>query len=710
MSTTDSLTDVYVYENSQLLEQLEEMLLDSEKQGVLEKSHIDEIFRVMHTIKGSSAMMGYEGLTKLAHSMEDMFAPLRQDPNVPMDIWEPIISLVLECIDFFKDEIAKVQDGLLPDGEVESLHQRAVELLHKISGEPAAEAPAAKDEIVMPGDAAPAASLPSAQAAPPADGPLHYYKALLRFTNGCSMESVRAFAVVNSLEGRYTRIAHEPQDLNVNCDEEIVTNGFRLYLESPCRGDEIEACLSETLFLQSLEFSEVSAESLADVFGGEAPAPAPAPATEASAAPQPEKQPAPAVEAGSTKPAPAPKAESKDGGHRATTQNFLSVNVGKVDKLMALVGEIVTAESMVTKHPEIANLKIESFEKQARRLVQLTDELQDVVMSIRMVPISSTFHKMQRIVRDMSHNTGKEAELVLIGEQTEVDKNVIENLSDPLMHMIRNSMDHGLESREERIAKGKPACGRIELAARNTGGDIIITVSDDGKGLNRAKIIKKAQEKGLTAKSENDISDREAYNFILAPGFSTNDEVTEYSGRGVGMDVVCTNIEKMGGSVSIDSEPGKGMTTTLHIPLTLAIIDGMDVQVGKNHYIIPILNIRESFELSTQNLIVEPDGSENIIIRGQCYHVRRLHQLLGVPDAKENIREGILMLLENEKGGICLFVDKIVGEQKVVIKPLPGFITRLVGRLPYISGCTVLGNGSISLILDVNNLIGSAVN
>ena len=448
MSTTDSLTDVYVYENSQLLEQLEEMLLDSEKQGVLEKSHIDEIFRVMHTIKGSSAMMGYEGLTKLAHSMEDMFAPLRQDPNVPMDIWEPIISLVLECIDFFKDEIAKVQDGLLPDGEVESLHQRAVELLHKISGEPAAEAPAAKDEIVMPGDAAPAASLPSAQAAPPADGPLHYYKALLRFTNGCSMESVRAFAVVNSLEGRYTRIAHEPQDLNVNCDEEIVTNGFRLYLESPCPGDEIEACLSETLFLQSLEFSEVSAESLADVFGGEAPAPAPAPATEASAAPQPEKQPAPAVEAGSTKPAPAPKAESKDGGHRATTQNFLSVNVGKVDKLMALVGEIVTAESMVTKHPEIANLKIESFEKQARRLVQLTDELQDVVMSIRMVPISSTFHKMQRIVRDMSHNTGKEAELVLIGEQTEVDKNVIENLSDPLMHMIRNSMDHGLESRE----------------------------------------------------------------------------------------------------------------------------------------------------------------------------------------------------------------------------------------------------------------------
>jgi len=310
-------------------------------------------------------------------------------------------------------------------------------------------------------------------------------------------------------------------------------------------------------------------------------------------------------------------------------------------------------------------------------------------------------------VRDMSHKTGKDAQLVLLGEQTEVDKNVIENLSDPLMHMIRNSMDHGLEPTAERLANGKPASGPIVLEARNTGGDVIITISDDGRGLNRDSIIKKAQERGLTQKSESDISDQEAYNFIFAPGFSTNEKVTEYSGRGVGMDVVCSNIEKMGGSVSVSSVAGKGTTFTLQIPLTLAIIEGMDVRVGSEHYIIPILNIRESFELQTKDLIVAPDGTESIIIRGKCYLVRRLHQLFNVADAQVDFESGIMVLVESERGSVCLFVDQIIGEQQAVIKPLPNFIGRIMGRLPHISGCTILGNGSISLILDVNSLVSN---
>lgn len=714
MSTGDSLTEVYVYENSQLLEQLEEMLLVSEKNAVLEKAHIDEIFRVMHTIKGSSAMMGYDGLTKLSHSMEDMFAALRQNLEMPKETWELIINLVLECVDFFKNEISKVQEGLLPDGEIAPLHERAVDLLHLISGDQSAPAPAPAPAIVMPGDPAPAQASPAPQPAPVAGaGALRCFKAHLHFSNGCSMESIRAFAVVNALDGLYTRVAHEPKDLNVNCDEAIIANGFTLYVETALPGKEIEDRVSEALFLQSLEFSEMSPQEAQAVFGaGDPPASPEGDGAQADAqaggAPQPaagQDKPGPQEAAAAPKAAPGKEAPAAP---RGITQNFLSVNVGKVDKLMDLVGEIVTTESMVTKHPQVADMHIESFEKQSRRLRQLTDELQDVVMSIRMVPISSTFRKMQRIVRDMSHKTGKEAELVLLGEQTEVDKNVIENLSDPLMHMIRNCMDHGLEPVEERLAKGKPAAGTIVLEARNTGGDVIITVMDDGQGLDRAKIIKKAQERGLTQKSEAEISDREAYNFILQPGFSTNDQVTEYSGRGVGMDVVCSNVEKMGGTVSIDSEPGKSMTVTLHIPLTLAIIDGMDVQVGPEHYIIPILNIRESFELKTQDLIVEPDGSESIIIRGKCFQVRRLHRLFNVPGAKEDLRDGIMMLVDSERGSVCLFVDQIVGEQQAVIKPLPSFITRMLGRLPYISGCTILGNGGISLIMDVNSLTSNA--
>jgi len=292
MSTSDSLTDVYVYENSQLLEHLEEMLLDSEKNSVLEKAHIDEIFRVMHTIKGSSAMMGYDALMKLAHGMEDMFSPLRQNPDIPKETCENIISLVLECIDFFKGEIAKVQDGLLPDGEIGDLHERAMALMATINGEEAApKAETAPATIVMPGDPVPetAPAAAEASAAAGVEG-MQYYKALLHFTAGCAMESVRAFAVVNSLDGLYARIAHEPKDLNVNCDEAIIANGLLLYLETNCERDEIEARLGETLFLQSLEFSEVpAAEALAAM--GESPAsaaapePEPAPADPVAAAP-----------------------------------------------------------------------------------------------------------------------------------------------------------------------------------------------------------------------------------------------------------------------------------------------------------------------------------------------------------------------------------------------------------------------------------------
>lgn len=726
MSTQDSMVEVYVYENSQLLEQLEEMLIASEKGDKLTKAQIDEIFRVMHTIKGSSAMMGYDGLTKLSHGMEDMFSALRQNPETPKEAWEMIFDLVLECIDFFKGEIAKIQEGLVPDGSMDNLHQRSVDLMAIVNGSPAS-APAAQ------APAAPAATAPAAQASAPvipaapvpaaapaaqsSDSPsaLRVYRARIHFDMGCSMESVRAFAVVRALDGMFTRLVSDPADLSLNSDEYIISNGLGLYIETNEAGEDIRQKLEETMFLNSLEFNEVlEPKQIQAVFSKQSATPraaAPA-AAQASAPVQPSAvtQAPKNADAASQTSASAPEAkEAKDDAVNAgknLTQNYLSVNVHKVDKLMDLVGEIVTTESMVTQLPdESTDFDVETFDKQARRLRQLTDELQDTVMSIRMVPISSTFRKMQRIVRDMSRKMGKEAELVLLGETTEVDKNVNDNLSDPLMHMIRNSMDHGLESAEERIAKGKNPVGRITLEARNTGGDVIIIVSDDGRGLDRAKLIKKAQDKGLTAKTDAEISDREAYNFILAPGFSTKEAITEFSGRGVGMDVVSNAIEKLGGTLSIDSTPGEGMTCMLHIPLTLAIIKGMDVQVGTEHFIIPILNMKESFEPKLYEQVTEPGGLETIMIRGKSYPIKRLHNMFKIPTEVTDIKkEGIMVLVESEFGSSCLFVDKIVGEQQAVIKPIPLFISKMVGRLKNISGCTVLGNGSVSLILDVNGL------
>lgn len=382
------------------------------------------------------------------------------------------------------------------------------------------------------------------------------------------------------------------------------------------------------------------------------------------------------------------------------TQSFISVNVSKMDMLMDLVGELVIAEAMVTQNPELQGMKLDKFYKSARQLRKITSELQDTVMSIRMVPLSATFHKMNRVVRDMVRKLDKKAELEIIGEQTEVDKNIIESISDPLMHLIRNAVDHGIESAHERSVKGKSVVGKICLEAKSAGGDVLIIIQDDGGGLNKEKILRKAVERGLLEKEDSCLTDSQIYAFILQPGFSTNDTVTEFSGRGVGMDVVVKNIEKVGGTISVDSVEGKGTTMTIRIPLTLAIIDGMNVKVGDAIYTIPIIAIKESFRLKDQNLIKDTDNNEMIMIRGECHPILRLYERFQVEKAVMDLREGIMVMIEADGKGICLFADSLIGQQQVVVKALPAYIKKTKG----IAGCTLLGDGGVSLILDVAGL------
>jgi len=397
--------------------------------------------------------------------------------------------------------------------------------------------------------------------------------------------------------------------------------------------------------------------------------------------------------------------EDKKQGQKNTCsnpkQNLISVNVAKLDVLMDLIGELVVAEAMVTRNPELANLPLDNFHKAARQLRKITNELQDVVMSVRMVPLANTFQKMQRLVRDMSKKVNKEVELEVIGEETEVDKNIIEQISDPLMHLIRNAIDHGLENPEERIKSGKSQLGKLILEAKNAGGDVWITIKDDGKGLDREKIIQRAQEHGLLNKSESEMSDKEVYSLILLPGFSTKDKVTEFSGRGVGMDVVVKNIEGIRGSILIDSTPGQGTTMSIKIPLTLAIVDGMTIKVGESCYTVPITEIKESFKVKEKDVITDPEGNEMILLRGECYPILRLHQLYKIETEVTEINKGILTMVESDGKSICLFADDLLGQQQVVIKALPRFIKKIKG----IAGCTLLGDGSISLILDVTGLV-----
>lgn len=324
-------------------------------------------------------------------------------------------------------------------------------------------------------------------------------------------------------------------------------------------------------------------------------------------------------------------------------------------------------------------------------------------MSMRMMPLTNTFQKMNRTVFDMSRKLGKDIEFEMIGDTTEVDKNIIENISDPLMHLVRNSVDHGIETPQERSAAGKTEKAKVTLEAKNEGGKVWISVSDNGKGLSRKKLFKKAAENGILPdnRSESEYTDKEIFQFITFPGFSTKEKVTEFSGRGVGMDVVVKNIQKVGGVLDIDSTEGMGTTMTMKIPLTMAIIDGIVMRNGKTKFVMETAAVKEFIRVSEKQLINEPNGEEYIMIRGECYPVLRLSEKYSIEGAVTNIEDGVMLLLEYEGNKLCVLIDELIGTQEIVVKPIPSYVKKVNG----ISGCTQLGDGSIALILDVSGLM-----
>lgn len=383
------------------------------------------------------------------------------------------------------------------------------------------------------------------------------------------------------------------------------------------------------------------------------------------------------------------------------TRQDIRVDIHKLDALINLVGELVIAESMVTRHPHVAHAEIASLDKAVHLLRRVSRDLQDVIMSVRMIPLAGTFRRMTRLVRDLGWKSGKQINLRLLGEETEVDKTLIEQIADPLMHIVRNAADHGIELPRERHEAGKPEEATITIEGRHEGGEVWILISDDGRGLNRDRILAKALENGLVGEEALEWPNRYVFRLIFEPGFSTAEKVTDVSGRGVGMDVVRRNIEKLKGRVDIRSAPGHGTTIILRIPLTLAIIEGMLIRVGNARYTIPLLTIRESFRPDRSWITVTPDGQEVVRIRNDFYPVLRLHERFRKTPDTTKIEEGILVLVEYDRRTIALFVDEILGQQETVIKGL----SRFLGASAGISGCTILGDGEVSLILDIAGLL-----
>jgi two-component system chemotaxis sensor kinase CheA len=675
----EPMLDLFIFECNQMVQQLELLVIESEKTGNLDES-VNEIFRIMHTIKGSAAMMLFNNIAELAHKVEDLFALLRGGKPANLDA-AGITDLVLQAADFFKTELGKLEQGEQNDGDPCQLITVIQEWLTRL--EP--QTPKKPTGKAAPPPQPETAKFYIGGQHPDNQQNLLAYQVLVKFSEECEMVDVRALSLTRSLRELASEITYYPEDVIDNQEgiEIIKNDGFKIFFQSQASLAELQDFFAKTPFLAELMIEPVVEHgSAANAVGLKENSPEETKGTVKGQQRPPEQR---------------REAAANGGGAK---QSLISVNLQKLDVLMDLVGEMVIAEAMVTRHPELAGLQLESFRKSAQHLQKITHELQDVVMSIRMVPLTGTFQKMNRIVRDMSRNLKRQVELVISGAETEVDKNIIEHISDPLMHIIRNSIDHGIEPVAERLAKGKLEIGKVFLEAKNAGGEVLIIIKDDGRGLNREKILEKAKRQGLLKKNEQELSDREIFNFILLPGFSTKEKVTEYSGRGVGMDVVVKGLEAVGGKVFIDSAPDAGTVITLKIPLTLAIIDGMNIRVGESLYTVPTTSIRESFRMKPGDLINDPDGNEMIMIRGKCYPIIRLHEAFRVETAVTELTEGITMMVENNETEFCLFADQLLGEQQVVVKALPRYIKKING----IAGCTLLGNGEISLILDVGGL------
>ena len=809
----EAMADMYVFETTSLLEQLDQILMKTENESSFAEEDINEIFRTMHTIKGSSAMMGLENMSKLAHAIEDMFYIIREDHPV-ISSMETLYDIIFSASDLLKAEIENLQeDEYTPTDFTEQMtkiedYAAVLKGAAPADGAAAAETPAASSGADAPAPAAPAAAAASA-AAPVSGSGLTTVKVF--FEDDCKMENLRALLVINRISESCAELEYIPEDIENNGDtaKTIINDGFlvkfrpapgsstdgimetirttanvkscdiiergseaaastadavttvRVHFDDDCKMENLRALLvvnnvrdvcenvtfepadiednAETsriiveegfvvrfksdkpqMVLQVIEGtpsvkSYVVEESSEQAPAAAAPkdaAPVQAPAQTAQAAPS--AQPAAAKKAESPKPA-AKKAEASkpaaDNGAAGAAkggvkQSLISVNLNKLDVLLDLVGEIVITEAMVTSNPDLKGLKLDNFQKSARQLRKLNSELQDAVMSMRMVPISGAFNKMTRIVRDMKVKLGKDVELIFEGEDTEVDKSIIDQLNDPLMHMVRNSMDHGIEENvEDRIAAGKSPKGKITLSAYNASGEVIIVIADDGQGIDPEKVLAKAERNGILTKPSSEYSEKEILNMIMLPGFSTNEQVTEYSGRGVGMDVVKKNIEKIGGSVSVDSKFGQGSNFVIKIPLSLSIVDGMELSVGNSIFTIPINSIRNSFKVQPNQLVKDTTGKEMVMVYGECYPLIRLYQLYDLKPNTENIFDGIVILVETDGKSACIFADELIGEQQVVLKPFPAILGNYNIKQYGMSGCSILGDGSITIIIDVSNVI-----
>lgn len=694
------MLDMFIFETSLLLEQLDEIMIQIEKEKVFTHNNINETFRIMHTIKGSASMMGLDNISALAHSVEDLFYAIREDKIEVLDN-DLLFDLVFQSLDFIRRDIDELQSR----GCISSDYSNFIEGIEDyVSTLELSSSMKSKDN----------ANLESTDEKEVIDSNFEYKEdsdvVKIIFEQGCMMENVRAFMLVFELRDYCEFIDFYPNDVETNAESTEYIKSYGFYIQFVAKEDKaiVYKTIEDNLYVKeyiniSKKEIEMKSTSNNDAVENKLKDNNKVSKSYQNNYTEDEIQ----EDVLNEKTDMEKDSLSEDNEHLPISkQSIMSVNLEKLDLLQNIVGEIVIMESMVVNSVNSTGVDIDNFNKATRQLHKLTDELQDIVMSMRMIQIAGVFQKMHRIVRDMNKKLDKNVELITIGAETEVDKSVIDNLAEPFMHLIRNAMDHAIEPIEERIAKGKEEVGKIVLSAENLGGEAVISISDDGRGIMRDKILAKAKEQGLLKHQSNEYTDDEVNSLIMTPGFSTKESITEFSGRGVGMDIVRKSIEKVGGSIEVKSKQDEGTTFTIKIPLTLSIVEGMKFKVGDSLFTLPISSIRRTFKLTDLNqIITEGNKTELITIYGACIPIIRLHKIYNIQTKVTNLMNGNMIIIENEHKAVCIFVDEIIGNQQVVVKSFPVYFNRFNIKNKGLSGCTILGDGSISLIIDADSII-----
>ena len=694
--------EVFIDESFEGLEAMESELLNLEP-GDVDSEIINTIFRAAHSIKGGSGTFGFMAIADFTHVLETLLDQIR---NGERELESLHIDLLLKSVDCLRGMLSAIQnDEPQESEEADELRTQFQAILDGESVPAETEATpeaSASDSAEDAGQGDEASTItiweiifsPESHLFRTGNEPLFLFEDLQNLGDVTARANLEALPDLNQLQGEDSYINWTlTLDASNGVSEDQIKEVFE-WVE-----DDAKIEISRKAQIEDLSFMNAPADELVTA----------TPEPEQTTAAQPvEAEPtaAPVVEikpeAEPTKPT-KPKAKKADKAPAKSDSGSIRVGTDKIDSLINMVGELVITQAMLNELGEAEEFdqsKLAALQEGLAQLSHNTRDLQESVMRIRMLPISFVFSRFPRLVRDISQKLDKQVELKLIGEQTELDKTVMEKISDPMVHLIRNSLDHGLETPEDRIAAGKEPTGSVTLNAYHQGGNIVIEIIDDGRGLNTAKIKEKALANGLIAETD-ELSDDEINELIFRPGFSTADAVSDLSGRGVGMDVVKRNINELNGTVEVASTPNVGSTFTIRLPLTLAILDGQLITVGSNVYIIPLVSIVESLQIDITKVNSVGGGLDVLRLRDEYIPIMRLHDLFNHNDAQTRLEDGLLVVVESDNEKVGLLVDDLMAQQQFVIKSLEANYKKVDG----ISGATILGDGSVSLIVDISGLI-----